>query len=406
MSDDGAPSSPTEQVRSAVSERSASRRRLAWLIGRATLLLGIIAAIVYWVRFSPVPVTAVAVGRGTIVAEVFGTGTLEARLQASISPKISGRIREVLVDQGDQVGKGQLLARLDDEELKQQVAVAKAGVAAAQASIDRLAADRRRVEAIVVQAKRKHDRVKLLAGRNAATEGALDEAVEGLAIGEADISRAEAALVEGRQHLVAAQETLRFHEARRSDTQISAPFDGLIVRRQREPGDVVVPGTAMLTLISTEELWVSAWVDETEMDRLSSDLPARVVFRSEPDQSWPGQVARLGREADRETREFIVDVFVKELPQNWAVGQRAEVYIETDRREDVVVLSADQLLKKNGRPGVYVRNANYAAWREISIGIRSTDTVEVTDGLKPGDIVLKPLGGEPDSLGRRRIDVR
>lgn len=84
-------------------------------------------------------------------------------------------------------------------------------------------------------------------------------------------------------------------------------------------------------MISLDELWVSAWVDETAIARVAPGQPARVVFRSEEGRSYPGVVARLGRETDRETREFLVDVRVTELPKNWTIGQRAEVFIQTEQ---------------------------------------------------------------------------
>ena len=62
---------------------------------------------------------------------------------------------------------------------------------------------------------------------------------------------------------------------------------------------------------------------------------ARVIFRSEPERPFPGEIARLGRETDRETREFIVDVRVESLPKNWSVGQRAEAFIKTAEKKDV-----------------------------------------------------------------------
>ena len=133
-----------------------------------------------------------------------------------------------------------------------------------------------------------------------------------------------------------------------------APFDGLIVKRSREAGDVVVPGSAILTLISLEELWINAWVDETEMAKLAEQQTARVVFRSEPDLSYSGTVARLGREADRETREFVVDVRVLELAKNWAVGQRAEVFIEVAHKESVTRIPANLIKTRNGEWGVFV----------------------------------------------------
>ena len=83
--------------------------------------------------------------------------------------------------------------------------------------------------------------------------------------------------------------------------------------------------------------------------------PRGSLFRSEPDHAYRGEVARLGRQADRETREFTVDVRVLELPKNWAVGQRAEVYIETARKTDVTVLPAEYILWRDEKPGVLVR---------------------------------------------------
>ena len=200
----------------------------------------------------------------------------------------------------------------------------------------------------------------------------------------------------------AVEKTLEYHRARLADTEVNAPFDGLIVRRQRDPGDVVVPGSAILTLISTDELWISAWVDETEIAKLEDGQPTRVVFRSEPARSYPGKVVRLGREADRETREFIVDVRVVELPENWAVGQRAEVYIETARKHGVTLLPAKYIVWRADRPGVFVSRNGHVEWRGITFGLRSPAIVEVTDGLQTGEKVVMPADpGNTLSDGQR-----
>jgi HlyD family secretion protein len=123
---------------------------------------------------------------------------------------------------------------------------------------------------------------------------------------------------------------------------VVAPFAGLVVRRGCDRGSIVVPGATVLSLVSTEEIWVSAWVDETEMSRLKPVQATRVVFRSEPDRSYEGDVARLGRQADRETGEFLVDVRVRALPENWAIvvthDQRAlDVFDTIYEMEDGVV---------------------------------------------------------------------
>jgi len=361
-----------------------------WRVARLALLGVAVLASIYWFRFRPLAVLTHEVERGSIVAEVLGTGTLEARVKAAISPKISGRIARVLVDQGDRVEVGQLLARLDDAELLQQVEIAAAGVAVAEAALDRLEADRDRAVAVVQQADFDYTRTRELFEKKTAASVEIEKATEALSIARAELARADAAIVEGRRELIAEQKTLAYHQARLADTEIAAPFDGLIVRRHRDPGDVVVPGGPVLTLISTDELWISAWVDETVMARLRPEQPARVVFRSQPGVARPGKVSRLGREADRETREFIVDVRVMELPETWAVGQRAEVFIETARKENVVVLPATFLVELDKILGVHVEEQGRATWRAIEIGLRSRDSVEVIGGLQPGDTVLVP----------------
>src|SRR5690606_25575673 len=127
------------------------------------------------------------------------------------------------------------------------------------------------------QARKNRVRVEALVAKGAVSREELDRAVEAFVVAQADISRAEAAINQGQKELVAAERTLEYHRARLSDTEIRAPFDGLIVGRQRDPGDVVVPGSSVLTLISTDELWISAWVDETEMADLKEGQPARVI---------------------------------------------------------------------------------------------------------------------------------
>ncbi|MBU0638372.1 MAG: efflux RND transporter periplasmic adaptor subunit [Planctomycetes bacterium] len=336
-----------------------------------------------------------------------GTGTLEARRQAVISPKISGLITSVLVDQGDRVEAGQELFRLDDEDLRRQVEVSESNLAAARAGVDRQVADRQRSEAVLAQARIDYRRVEDLVARNSASSLELDKATEALRVAEADLSRAEAALIETEKQVIAAEKTLEYHVARLGDTVVTAPFDGLIVRRDRDPGSIVMPGSLVLALIATDELWVSAWVDETEMDRLRPGQPARVVFRAQPNQTFAGEVARLGREADRETREFLVDVLVRELPANWAVGQRAEAYIEVARKQDVTLLPAHLVSRRAGQPGAWVASGGKAQWRDITLGLRGHEVVEVVDGLAAGDTIIFVAGAKATPLAPgKRVTVR
>jgi HlyD family secretion protein len=365
----------------------------------------VIGGAIYWVKFAPLPVTELRVDRGEIVAEVMGTGTLEAHFKSTISPRISGRIQEVLVDMGDRVTAGKLLVRLDDVDMKPQVEIAQATVVVSQSVLDRLQADQSQALAVLEQTSAEHERALRLRPGGAISQEDVDKSTANWKIAQAGVARTDAALIEGRKQLIAAETSLAYRKALLGDTEIVAPFDGLIVQRQRDPGDIAVPGSAILTLISIKELWITAWVDETEMSRVAIGQPARVVFRSEPDHAYRGEVARLGRQADRETREFTVDVRVLELPKNWATAQRAEVYIETDRKKTVPLIPAKFVQWRDDTPGVFCKVGNRAQWRAVKLGLHSREVVEVTEGLQPGDRVVVPADGKTTAIEGRRISV-
>lgn len=195
-----------------------------------------------------------------------------------------------------------------------------------------------------------------------------------------------------------AEKSLLFRKEQLAFTEIHAPYDGLIIRRDRDAGEMLVPGASLMEIISLGEIWVSAWVDETAMPALKAGQPARIAFRSEPTRGYAGKVSRLGRETDRETREFLVDVRAVELPETWTIGQRAEVDIETGRQADVVLLPAAFVVWIEGRAGVFIHSDGKAKWREFTPGLRGIDRISVTKGLAAGDQVLRLPAAQKSAL--------
>lgn len=366
------------------------------LIGSA--LVAGSALLFYQFKLAPEVVAAQTVARGAIVGEVMGTGTLEARVKTTVGAQIQERLVEVLADQGDTVKAGQLLARLDDAEIRQQVAIADATLAAARSTAERVGADLARSAAVLALARLDHQRTTGLLATKAASRADVDKTTEGLHVAEADLRRSNAAIAEAQAQIVMAEKTLLYRQEQRAFTEIRAPYDGLVIRRDRDPGDVLVPGASLMQIVSLDELWVSAWVDETAMPALATGQPARIVFRSEPDRSYPGTVSRLGREADRETREFLVDVRVTELPKNWTIGQRAEVFIEIGRQDDALLLPPNFLVWEADRPGVFVYAAGRAQWRYVTLGLRGAQDLAIAQGLSAGERVVRPADGRKTVL--------
>ena len=371
------------------------------------ILLGIaILFFLFWLRLNPILVEQYTVKYEDIVSEVMGTGTLEAHVETVISSKISGLLTHVNVDQGDSIKNGQVLARLDDRDLIQQVEIAKADFEAAKATVTRAQADVNRARAVCEQAQRDNVRNQELFRKGTISESEDEKSTEALKIAEAELAREKAAAAETEKQLIVAKNTLEYHRARLADTVINAPFDGLIIRRDREPGDVVVPGSSIFLLISTKEMWIKAWVDETQIGKLSPRQKARIIFRSEPDDTYQGGIVRIGRESDRETRELLVDVLIDKLPSQWAVGQRAEVYIEVDQKQQTLVIPVRFISIEKNHPGVFVLNKERAIWHPVKIGLQGQGKVEILEGLDPNDTVITSLDPRQNPLSDgKRVKV-
>ncbi len=345
--------------------------------------------LVYIKVLRPVSVVGYEVNRDDLVIEVMGTGSIQARISAVVSTKVQGQVVELGVDQGTMVSAGQVIARLDDRDLIRQVEIAQANAQASQSGVERLIADEARSKAVLRQVERDLERIRESFAQRAANESEVDKAEEQVAIARADLARSQSAIAEGRMLLIAAQKTLEYQQTRLDDTVIRAPFAGLIVRRDRDPGDIVVPGSSIYQLVALDEIWVSAWVDETAMAGLSPDQSARVLLRSQPGEPFVGHVVRLGRETDSETREFLVDVAIEELPVQWAIGQRADVYIETKRLEDALVVPAIYIAVVDGVRGVYRQEGNRAAWTVCTFGEQGRESIEIKSGVEAGAVLVR-----------------
>jgi HlyD family secretion protein len=210
-------------------KRISLRKLLPWLV-----VAVVVAFAVYRLKFSPMPVMAYTICMGEVRGEVMGTGTLEARVKTTISPRIQERLAEVLVDQNDVVKTGQLLARLDDGELKMQVEVAEATRVAARASLERVKTDEARAVAVAKQARLDHQRVSDLVATKIASQQDFDKAIETLQVADADVKRSQAAIAEAESQVVTAEKNLAYQKERLTYTQILSPYDGLVVRRDRD----------------------------------------------------------------------------------------------------------------------------------------------------------------------------
>lgn len=379
------------------------RAAAAWAGRRAWLALLIGGgALVLWVRlWRPVVVEAIRVERGAVVREAFGRGTVEGQREAAVGFDLVGRLSEVLVDEGAQVTLGQELARLETDQAQADLRTAQTGIGAARAALTRLAADEERARALLAAAERETGTTGALVTAGVVPGQQGDDARDRLRVARADLDRVLALRAEATRGIDVARGGAEQRRVAMVRASLLAPFDGLVTRRLREPGDTVTVGSTVLRLVDTERVVIAAAVDETVLPLLAHDQPVTISFPGET-ASIPGRVTRIGWEADRQTHELLVEVTPDRLDRRVAIGQRADVRIEVARRDDVLRLPVRALHRDELGPFVYVDRSGRIARVRPRLGLAGDDQIEVTGGLAEGELILAaPATGSRLPVGRR-----
>ncbi len=374
-------------------------RRSLWAIGLAA-----VALLVGWFRvWSPVSAEVVRVERGAIAQEAFGRGTIESQREAAVGFDLVGRLSEVLVDEGSRVTLGQELARLETDQAQADLRSAQTGIGVARASLRRLAAEEARARALLVTAGREATRTQTLVDAGAATGQQSDEASDRLRLARAELDRVLAQRSEATRGIDVAKGGAEQRRVAMVRATLLAPFDGLVTRRLREPGDTVAIGSTVLRIVDTSQVHVKAAVDETMLPKLALDQPAAIFFPG-TDTPVAGSVTSIPWEADRQTHELLVEVTPKRLERRVAIGQRADVRIEVARHEQALQVPIRVVYHDSTGAFVYVDRGGRVALVRPKFGLTGREQVEILEGLAEGDRVLVAPGPTATlPVGRRWV---
>lgn len=374
-------------------------RRSLWAI-----LLVSAALLVAWFRvWSPVHVQVVRLDRGLVTEEAFGRGTIESQREAAVGFDLVGRLSDVLVDEGARVTLGQELARLETNQAQADLRAAQTGVSAARASLQRLAAEEEHARALLSTADREAARTQALFAAGAVPSQQRDDAADRIRIARADLDRVLAQRSEATRGIDFAAGGAEQRRVTMVRATLLAPFDGLVTKRLREPGDTVSLGSTVLRIVDTTQVYVSAAMDETVLPQLAVDQRANIFF---PGASAPvtGKVTRISWEADRQTHEFVVEVTPDRFDRRVAIGQRADVRVELARREQALRIPLRMIHRDETGPYVYADHGGKIALVRPRFGLTGEGYVEVLEGLAEGDAVLAaPRAGTTLTAGRRWV---
>lgn len=232
-----------------------------------------------------------------------GYGNLTATEDGEAGNAVIG---DILVDEGDHVKLGQVVGHLAPEQFTADVRTASSGISLARAAIRRLDAEGRRATTTLAFAEIEDRRMKSLAVAGTVPARDLDLAVQQLALAQAEVERVRASRDEARRGIAVASGTADARAVTAARAALVSPFDGIVIRRLRDPGATVTVGTTVLRVIATDALWSRLWIDETALPDLREGQPARIRLGAEGNVTVSGTVDRIGRESDRQTHELLI----------------------------------------------------------------------------------------------------
>ena len=260
-------------------------------------------------------------GNGTRAEEMVLSGNIEVT-DAQLGFKVPGRVVERLVSEGDRIKAGQLVARLDDAEQKEELAFRRAELAAAEAALAALEAGSRpqeiaAAEAALHSAEAERDRARLdfarqqeLRGKDAIADRELEASQAGLKVAEARGSEAAERfklvqagprsedIAQGRARVEQARAAVALAETQVANTRLVSPLTGIVLSDSIEPGEYVSPGTPVATVADIAHVWLRAYVNQTDLGRIRLGQKIAVHTDTFPDKSYEGTVGFIASEAE------------------------------------------------------------------------------------------------------------
>jgi len=288
---------------------SSPRRWLWWVLGLLAVLVLAIVAGIFFSRGKPVVVQTapvVAIGQDSASASVLdASGYVVARRMATVSAKITGKVREVMIEEGMRVEEGQVMATLDPIDANAQRALNAAQLAAARSQVEGLQAQLRQAEADA-------QRLQQLVGRQLVSRSQYDQSVA-----QRDSLRAQ--LATARHNATVAQDALAIADLGVDNNVVRAPFAGVVTAKAAQPGEIVSPlsagggftRTGIGTIVDMDSLEIEVEVGEAYIGRVQPKMPVEAVLNAYPDWKIPAEVIAIIPTADRGKATVKVRVALK-----------------------------------------------------------------------------------------------
>jgi HlyD family secretion protein len=360
------------------------------LIALGLLLAGVFA----WVvttrgPLAAVKVTVEKVSDGALSNAVFGVGTLEARRSYNLAPTLTSRVSRILVDQGDQVRAGQLLAEMDAVDLNDRVASSQQAAERSVYGIRVAEAQLAEAQSRVHTANAAYTRFAELRAGGYVSQEMLDGKLHEKNAADAAVAAASAALSSAQLDQSRTRADASGIVKLRAQTRLLSTVDGIVTARLAEPGVTVVAGQTIIQVIDPGSLWIKTRIEQRQAGLVRVGQPAEIVLRSQPQTVLPGAVKRIEQIGDAITEERMVDVAFAASGLMAVVGELAEVTIKLPQLEHVLSIPTAALKQLDKQEGVWVVQGGRVQFKAVKSGLSTLEgRTQIISGLAEGDEVI------------------
>lgn len=294
------------------------------------------------------------------VPKLILNGSIEGQTSATISAKISGRIEQVMVQEGQQVKAGDPLVRLESVELANSVRTAEDAVAKARVNYDLAVTD--------------YNRYQQLFTAGAVSQQVLDSAAAKVKMAEADLSSATAGQNSAQQQY--------------GYGVITAPVDGVVASITATVGQVVSPGAALMTVQDINQVYAVVNIEQKDLGLVKIGQKADVTVDAYSDRTFGGTVDIINPEAGTANRMFRTKIKIDNTDSTLKAGMFAKVQLATGDAKQTLTVPQAAAIQKQGLYYVFTLENNKAVRHQVEIGDVSSDTIQINSGLQPGDQVI------------------
>ena len=363
---------------------------MAWIFALAVTLV-ILGAMIWWHSDSNAAAVTTAVARDAagggnserIVLNA--SGYVTARREATVSSKVTGKVTEVLIEEGMKVKAGQIVARLDDSNVKASLDVAAAQLASAQAALAE-------TEAQLKTANQEFQRTTDLAGQHIASQSDLDQA-------ESNAKSLQAHLAQQKLEVVVAERQVAMWQQQMEDMIIRAPFDGVITTKNAQPGEMISPvsagggytRTGIGTIVDMASLEIEIDVNESYIHRVEPGQPVEATLDAYPDWKIPCKVIAIIPTADRQKSTVKVRVGFDRLDPRILPDMSVKVAFRDSAGAPAgrtVLVPKNSVLNRDGHDVVFIVRDGHAERRAVTVSDTQNEDSALSAGVVAGEKVV------------------